>query len=84
MLGRRAVADDQGGTAGPPGGAVRAERFDGEAMRGGPGDHVVLALSGWQFEQRVQAGGDARDAYVRGLPPERRGQAVSPPPVGEP
>jgi hypothetical protein len=84
MLGRRAVAHDQGGPAGPPGRGIRAERLERETVGGSPGHHVGLTLPGRQFEQRVQAGGDAGDPHARRVPAQRGGQPVPPPAVGEP
>lgn len=84
MLGRRAVAHDQGRAARPPGRGVWAERLDGQAVAGGPGDHVGLTLPGRQFDQRMQAGRDTGDPHVRGVPAHRGSQPVPSPPVGEP
>jgi hypothetical protein len=65
-------------------GAVAAEALDGEPTAGGARDDVLLAVPAGQFHQRMQAGGDPGDADMRRLPPQRGGQPVPAPPVGEP
>jgi hypothetical protein len=84
VLGRRAVAHDQGFTARPPGRGKRPQGAERQAVIGGPGDHVGLMLPGRQFDQRVQAGRDTGDPHVRGVPVQRGGQPVPAPAVGEP